>query len=109
MSHQTEEGTRFVKKLIKHTEGPWHFLFLPNERWGALWFHGLDGWHSESIFEGEYERGCAFVGSKKDVIEYVLQQLHEDNVRDPLNFNYQIERIRKKLLRSNSKLNKFQD
>jgi hypothetical protein len=109
MSHPTSEGTRFVKKLIKHTEGPWHFLFLPNGKWGALWFHGLDGYCSEFVFEGEYDRGCAFVGSKKDLIEYVLQQLHEYNLQDPLNFSYKIERIREKLLRSNSKLNKFPD
>ena len=109
MGYPTKEGTRFVKKLIKHTEGPWYFLFLPNGQWAAFWNQGLGGYHSESIFEGDYERACAFIGNKKDTIEYVLKELHEDNLSDPLNFNYQIDRIREKLLRSNSKLNKFPD
>jgi len=105
----TKEGSKFVKKLIKYDFCLWYLLLLPNRKWAALWSQGMDTCYSESIFDGDYERACAFTGNKKDTIEYILKALQEDNKRDPLNFNFPIEKIRKKIFRSNSKLNKFPD
>lgn len=105
----TKEGTRFVKKIIKHIEGPWYFLLLPNGKWAAFWNQGLGNCYSEAVFDGDYELACAFIGNKKDTIEYVLKSLQKEKLHDPVNCNYPIDKIRKKLFRSNSKLNKFPD
>lgn len=107
--YPTKEGTKFVKKLIKHEEGPWYLLFLPNKQWAAFWNQGLDTCYSEAIFDGDYQLACAFIGSKRDAIEYILKSLEEHNLHDPINFHYQIDKIRNSLFRSNSKLNKFPD
>ena len=109
MGYPTKEGTRFVKKLIKHEEGPWYFLLLPNGKWAALWDQGLDSHFSEAIFEGNYEWACAFIGSKKETIEFVLNSLSELQRHDPHNYNYKVDQIRERLFRSNSKFNKFPD
>jgi hypothetical protein len=100
---------KFTKGLVKHIEGPWYLLLLPNQQWAAFWYQGLETYYAESIFNGNYEEACAFIGNKKDTIEFILKELQKDNLHDPLNFNYQIEKIRKKLTRSNSKLHKFPD
>lgn len=107
--HPTKEGTSFVKKLIQYDLELWYLLFLPNKKWAAFWHQGLDTCYSEAIFDGNYELACAFIGSKKGAIEYILQSLEEHNLHDPVNFCYQIKKIRNNLFRSNSKLNKFPD
>lgn len=101
------EAQKHIKKLIRHTEGPWCLLFLPNSQWAAFWFAGLECCHAEAVFERNYSASCAFVGNKDDTIEYIIQSLLKHNRRDPLNYNFNIDKIRKKLFRSNSKLNKF--
>lgn len=105
----TVKGTQFVKKLIRHDFLLWYLLFLPNGKWAAFWHQGLDTCFSEAIFDGDYESVCAFIGNKKDTIEYILSSLCEHNLSDPLNFNFQIEKIRKKIFRANSKLSKYPD
>lgn len=103
----TKEGNRFVKGLIKHEEIPWYLLLLPNGKWAAFWSQGMDSDYSEAIFNGDYD--CpAFVGNKKDTIEFILKSLREECRRDP-NFKRDVDRIGKSLFRSNSKLNKFPD
>ena len=103
----TTKGTGFVKNLIKYDFLLWYLLLLPDGKWAALWHHGLDTFFSEAIFDGDYESICAFIGNKKDTIEYILSSLYEYNLSDPLNFNFQIDKIRKKLFRANSVLNKY--
>ena len=105
----TEKGTRFVKRLIKHDFCLWYLLLLPNGKWAAFWHQGLNTCYSESIFDGNYEYACAFIGNKIDTIEYILNSLHEHNLEDPINFNFQIDLIRKNLYRANSKLKKIPD
>jgi hypothetical protein len=80
---------------------------LPQGEWAAFWWVGLDCCHAEAVFEGNYSAACAFIGNKEDAIEYIIQSLLEDNKRDSLNSNFKVDKIRKKLFRSNSKLNKF--
>lgn len=107
--YPTKEGTKFFKNLIKHEEGPWYLILLPTSQWAAFWSQGMDTCYSESIFDGVYDRSCAFIGNKKETIEYILKSLEKDNLDNPLNFNYDTNKIRKNLLRVNSKLNKYPD
>ena len=105
----TNEGTIFVKNLIKYDFLLWYLLLLPDGKWAAFWHQGLDTCFSEAIFDGNYESVCAFIGNKRDTIEYILTSLHQHNLEDPLNFNFQIDKIRKNLYRANSRLKKFPD
>jgi hypothetical protein len=101
------EARKYIKKLIKHSEGPYCLLLLPTNEWAAFWFTDLGCCHVQAVFEGNYLNSCAFIGNKTHTIEYVLRQLEEIYKQDPINSNYNVNKIRKKLFRSNSKLNKF--
>lgn len=105
----TAKGIRFVKNLIKYDFLLWYLLLLPDGKWAAFWHQGLDTCYSEAIFDGDYDYACAFIVNKRDTIEYILTSLHKHNLEDPLNFNFQIDRIREKLFRVNSSLNKYPD
>jgi len=103
------ESRVHMKKLIKHMEWPYCLLLLPTNEWAAFWFTDLSCCHVQAVFDGDYLNTCAFIGGKIPAIEYILSQLEELNKEDPLNYNYNVNKIRKKLFRSNSKLNKFNE
>ena len=98
----TKEAYRFTKKLIRGQEGPWYILHLPNKKWGALWFHGLENSHAQGIYEGDYENSL-FAGEREEVLAFVLTSLEELQKEDPLNYRYDINKIRSKFARKNSK------
>lgn len=99
----TKEAYKFTKSLIKGEEGPWYILHLPNKKWGALWYHGLEAEHAQGIYEGEYEESLAFIGEREEALEFVLTSLEELQKEDPLNYRYDLRKIRSKFSRKNSK------
>lgn len=94
-----QKETAFVNKIIEHREWPWLLLKLPNGQWAAFWYAGLDNYHAKAVFDGDYENACAFVGGREETIKYILEELEEDNKKDPLNCCYDINRIRRKLMK----------
>jgi len=95
---QFEKETNFVEKITTAKAGPWSLLKLPNGQWAAFWYAGLDYYHAESVFHGDYESGCSFVGEKEETVEHILEHLDNDNKSDPLNCCYNIQKTRKKLM-----------
>lgn len=92
----TPATIRSVTKMIKATIGPWHLLKLPNKQWAALWFAGLDCDHATGIVEGDYW-GCAYVGTRRETVEFIVEDLKALNKEDPLNFKFNIAEVREKL------------
>ena len=72
----TKEAYKFTKKLIKGQEGPWYILHLPNNQWGALWYHGLEDYHAQGIYEGDYENSLVVV-ERDEILDFVLNSLEE--------------------------------
>lgn len=68
-----------VYKMLQARPHPnWFLLKLPTGKWAALWYQGL-GLYDEAIEAGDYENTCAFIGTKREALEYIRQDAAADD------------------------------
>lgn len=104
------ESEKFVESLIKHWAGPWALLELPNKQWAVAWNQATTDDYADEIAKGNFlVPPFSFIGEEKDAVNYILEELRKDNEREPSNYSWKIEIIRKRLIKSKkaSKKNKI--
>lgn len=80
----TPEQLVTIKKMISRKTTWWYLMKLPNSQWGALWYAGLEATHGRGLVEEDYS-GLAYIGTRKDTVNFIINDLKDLGESDPVN------------------------
>lgn len=84
----TPKQLEAIKKMVSRKTIWWYLMKLPNGRWGALWCAGLESEHGSGLVENDYS-GLAYMGTRKDTVNYIINDLKQMAEDDPVNCSFE--------------------
>jgi hypothetical protein len=82
-----------VRKMISRKTAWWCLMKLPNGQWGALWEAGIDIGYGSGFITGIYS-DLAYIGGRKDTVEFIINDLKRMAASDPDNCPFKEQYIK---------------